>query len=77
MAQDDPVGANVLDLLDRDLASEGAVGLVVDVLRGDADFAAEEVAGVGEVEGWWGDDDLCRRELADGWVWQSGLWTVR
>lgn len=37
VAQDGPVDAAVLEVLDRDLAGEGAVWLVEDVLGGDAD----------------------------------------
>jgi hypothetical protein len=45
-------------LVDADLASEGTVGLVEDVLGCDFEAAAEMLAGEEEVEGWWSDDDL-------------------
>jgi hypothetical protein len=46
-------------LVDGDFAREGAVGLVEDVLGGDFDALAKVFAGEEEVEGRWGDDDLC------------------
>jgi hypothetical protein len=64
VAEDGPVDAGVLELGDGDLASEGAAGLVEDVLGGDGDLLAEELAGGEEVERGRGDDDLCMEELA-------------
>lgn len=61
VAEDGPGDAGVLELADADLAGEGAVGLVEDVLGGDLDVLAKEVAGEEEVEGGRGDDDLCGR----------------
>ena len=58
MAQYGPGYAAVFELVDADLASEGAIGLVEDVLRGDFEALAEVFAGEEEVERWWGDDDL-------------------
>lgn len=59
VAEDGPCDAAVLELLRRDLAGEGAAGLVEDVLCGDLEALAEVFAGEEEVEGWRGDDDLC------------------
>lgn len=59
VAEDGPCDAAILELLRRDLAGEGAAGLVVDVLCGDLETLAEVFAGEEEVEGWRGDDDLC------------------
>lgn len=58
VAQEGPGDVGVLELLDGDLAGEGAVGLVEDVLRGDLDALAGVLAGEEEVEGGRGDDDL-------------------
>lgn len=41
VAQDSPVDAAVLQLGDGDLAGEGAIGLIVDVLGGDLNLLAE------------------------------------
>lgn len=60
MAEDRPSDVAVEKLRDGQLTSEGAVGLVVDVLRGDRDVLTQLFADGDEVEGWWGDDDLCR-----------------
>ena len=59
MAENRPCDAAVLELVGRDLAGEGAAGLVEDVLRGDFEAGAQMLAGKEEVEGWRGDDDLC------------------
>jgi hypothetical protein len=59
VAQDRPGDAAVLELVDADLACEGAVGLVEDVLGGDFDAFAEVLAGEEEIERGWGDDDIC------------------
>jgi hypothetical protein len=59
VSQDRPCDAAVLELVDRDLACEGAVGLVEDVLRRDFEAFAEVLAGEEEVEGWGCNDDLC------------------
>jgi hypothetical protein len=45
-------------LVDADLAGEGAVGLVEDVLCSNFEACAEVFAGEEEVEGWRGDDDF-------------------
>lgn len=58
VAEDNPVRTGVLDLVGCDLAGEGALALVEDVLGSDANVLAEEVAGVGEVEGGGRDNDL-------------------
>lgn len=59
VAEDGPVDVAVLELLDADLAGEGAVGLVIDVLRADLDVLPDGVADELEVDGGRGDDDLC------------------
>lgn len=58
MAENGPVYVGVLELLNANLTSEGTVGLVEDVLGGNTELLVGEVAGVGEVEGGRGDDDL-------------------
>jgi len=73
-----PGDAAVLELLSRDLAGEGSVGLVEDVLRCDLEALAEVLACEEEVEGWGCDDDLWSRvsfsyfanvmDLAPSWV---------
>ena len=50
VAQDGPVDLAVLELRHRDLAREGAVGLVEDVLCGDTDLGLGELADEEEVE---------------------------
>jgi len=59
MADNRPRNRAILQLIDADLAREGAVRLVEDVLRRDFDALAEVLAAEEEVEGWWGDDDFC------------------
>ena len=73
-----PGDAAVLELLSRDLAGKGSVGLVEDVLRCDLEALAEVLACEEEVEGWGCDDDLWLRvsfsyfanvmDLAPSWV---------
>jgi hypothetical protein len=58
VAKDGPCYAAVFELVDADFASEGAIGLVKDVLGCYFDALAEVFAGEEEVEGRWGDDDL-------------------
>jgi len=58
VAEEGPGDVGVLELGDGDLAGEGAVGLVEDVLGGDLDALAGVLAGEEEVEGGRGDDDL-------------------
>jgi len=58
VTKDSPGDAAVLELLSRDLAGEGTVRLVEDVLRRDLDALAEVLACEEEVERWWCDDDL-------------------
>jgi hypothetical protein len=58
VAEESPGDVGVLELGDGDLAGEGAVGLVEDVLGGDLDALAGVLAGEEEVEGGRGDDDL-------------------
>jgi hypothetical protein len=59
VAEDGPGDAAVLELRGRDLASEGTVGLVVDVLGGNLEALAEVLAGGEQVEGRGSDDNLC------------------
>jgi hypothetical protein len=58
VAQDRPRDVAVLELRDGDLAGEGAVRLVEDVLGGDFEAGAEMLAREEEVEGGGRDDDL-------------------
>ena len=58
MAENSPVDVGILELLNANLTSEGTVGLVEDVLGGNTELLVGKVAGVGEVEGGRGDDDL-------------------
>lgn len=58
MADDSPVDLGVTELLNGDLTGESTVGLVVDVLGGDANLGVGEAAGEGEVEGRGRDNDL-------------------
>lgn len=60
VAEDGPVDVAILELGDADLAGEGTVGLVEDVLGGNLDVLAELVADELEVDCRRGDDDLCR-----------------
>ena len=59
VSQDGPGNAGLLQLLDRYLTGEGAVGLIVDVLGGDLDALAKVFTGKEQVEGGWGNHDLC------------------
>lgn len=58
MTKKSPGDIAILELVDRDLAGEGAVGLVKDILGCDFDTRSKVLAGEEEVEGWWCDDDL-------------------
>lgn len=58
VADDSPVDLGVAELLNRDLTGESTIGLVVDVLGGDANLGVGEAAGEGEVDGGGRDDDL-------------------
>jgi hypothetical protein len=58
VAQDSPVNAAVLQVLDGDLAGEGAIGLIEDILGGDANFLLDVLADEEEVEGRRGNNDL-------------------
>ena len=58
VADQGPVDLGVLQLLDADLTGESTVGLVEDVLGGDANLGVGELAGQSKVEGGRGDDDL-------------------
>jgi hypothetical protein len=58
-----PCDSRVFELVNADLAGEGTVGLVEDVLGCYFDAFAEVFAGEEEVERGWGDDDLCVTSL--------------
>lgn len=66
VTQDRPGDVAVKELRDGQLTSEGTVGLVVDVLRGDGDLLAQRLTDGDEVEGWWGNNDLCGQKRK-GW----------
>lgn len=58
VADDGPVDLGILELLDADLTGESTVGLVEDVLGGNADLVGGSLAGSEQVEGGRGDDHL-------------------
>jgi hypothetical protein len=58
VAQNSPGNTALLQLIDGDLASKSTIGLVKNVLRSDFDALAKVFAGQGEVDSWWGDDNL-------------------
>lgn len=58
VSKDGPVDVEVLELRDRDLASESTVGLVEDVLGGDLNLLAEGLADEREVESGRRNNDL-------------------
>jgi hypothetical protein len=58
VSEDRPCDAGFFELVDADLAREGAVGFVEDVLCGYFEAGAEVLAGEEEVECGWCDDDL-------------------
>lgn len=70
VAQDRPGDVAVKELRDGQLTGEGTVGLVVDVLRGDGNLLAQRLTDGDEVEGWWGNNDLCGQERK---VWSVHL----
>jgi hypothetical protein len=59
VAQDGPVDVAVLELGDGDFASEGAAGLVEDVLGGHLNAGADAVTDELEVQGRRRNNDLC------------------
>jgi hypothetical protein len=59
VAKNGPGDAGVLELLDGDLAGEGTVGLIVDILRGDFNIVVEILADEEKEEGRRRHDDLC------------------
>ncbi len=61
VAQDGPVDVAVLELGNRDLAREGAIRLIEDVLRSDVDTSLQVFAYQEEVERRRCDNDLCNR----------------
>lgn len=76
VAENGPGDAAVLELRGGDLAGEGAVGLVVDVLRGDLESLAELLAGGEQVERRGGDDNLCVSSWLAGCVPLAGQKTL-
>ena len=58
MADDNPVDAGILQLLDTDLTGESTVGLVEDVLGSNTDLGVGQAAGEGEVQSGRRDDNL-------------------
>lgn len=58
MSDESPVDLEVLELLDADLTSESTVGLVENVLGGDADVVVGDLACELQVGSGRGDDDL-------------------
>lgn len=58
MSDNSPVNLSILELLNADFAGESTVGLVEDVLGGNANLGVGSLAGKEEVEGRGGDDDL-------------------
>lgn len=63
VAEDGPVDLAVEELRDGQLAGEGAVGLVKDVLGSDTNLGAQGVADEDQVDGAGGDDDLCEHNV--------------
>ena len=61
VAENRPLDAALLQLVDRDLTREGTVGPVEDVLGRNLNTLAEELASKEQVNGWRGDDHLCRK----------------
>lgn len=53
-----PSNATILQLLRTNLAGEGTIGLVKNILCRDFDALAEVFAGKEEIESCWGDDNL-------------------
>lgn len=58
MSDNNPVNLSILELLNADFTSESTVGLVEDVLGGNANLGVGSLAGKEEVEGRGGDDDF-------------------
>jgi hypothetical protein len=58
VANEGPGDGRVFELVDGDLAGEGSVGLVEDILGSDLKAGAEVLAGEEEVERWWGNNNL-------------------
>jgi len=59
MPQHSPGNTAILELVDADLAGEGAIGPIEDVLRGDLEAGAQVLARQEQIQGGRGDDDLC------------------
>jgi hypothetical protein len=55
-----PGNIAVLELINRDLPSEGAVRLVEDILGCNLQARLEVLASKEKVESWWGNDNLYR-----------------
>lgn len=74
VAEDGPSDVAVLELGDGDLAGEGTVGLVEDVLGGNLNLLPEVLAGGEQVQGWGGDDNLYNVALVSSGADGSGRW---
>lgn len=59
VTEDNPSDTSILQLLDGKLACESAIRLVENILGCDLKTLAEGLARREEVDGWWGDDNLC------------------
>ena len=59
MARQGPGDSAVFQLLCTDLACEGAIGLIKNVLGGDFDALAKRLSGSQEVNGRWSNYNLC------------------
>lgn len=71
VAEEGPGDVGVLELLHGDLAGEGSVGSVEDVLCCDLDAGAEVLTGEKEVEERWCNDNLCGGLLVSFCGWAS------
>jgi hypothetical protein len=58
VSDNSPVNLSILELLNADFTGESTVGLVEDVLGGNANLGVGSLAGMEEVEGRGGDDDF-------------------
>jgi len=77
VADEGPGNAALLELLSRDLAGEGTVGLVEDVLSGNLEALAEVLACEKEVERGRSDDNLCSELAVSLHSLHSGACTYR
>jgi hypothetical protein len=59
VAQQSPSNVAIFELIDRDLASEGAVGLVEDILGCNLQARLEVLASKEKVKSRWSNDNFC------------------